>query len=147
MLQIKRERKIRPYKKRKRIKEKKIELYKKSLWILGAAVIALTGCTNNEVVDIPQSRAINFSNAFVNNTTRADVTNADFKQFWVYGDYQNESSWVDVFNNVKVSCASVGSGAVWTPDETAYWQVDKTYNFGFYTVRPVRQFRSPKTNK
>ena len=29
MLQIKRERKIRPYKKRKRIKEKKIELYKK----------------------------------------------------------------------------------------------------------------------
>ena len=73
---------------------------KKSLWILGAAVIALTGCTNNEVVDIPQFRAINFSNAFVNNTTRADVTNADFKQFWVYGDYQNESSWVDVFNNV-----------------------------------------------
>ena len=46
---------------------------KKSLWILGVAVIALTGCTNNEVVDIPQSRAINFSNAFVNNTTRADV--------------------------------------------------------------------------
>ncbi len=29
MLQIKRERKIRPYKKRKRIKEKKIELHKK----------------------------------------------------------------------------------------------------------------------
>lgn len=99
---------------------------KKSLWILGAAVIALTGCTNNEVVDIPQSRAINFSNAFVNKTTRADVTNADFKQFWVYGDYQNGSLWVDVFNNVKVSGASVGSGAVWTPDETAYWQVDKT---------------------
>ena len=105
---------------------------KKSLWILGAAVIALTGCTNNEVVDIPQSRAINFSNAFVNKTTRADVTNADFKQFWVYGDYQNGSLWVDVFNNVKVSGASVGSGAVWTPDETAYWQVDKTYNFGAY---------------
>ena len=55
---------------------------KKSLWILGVAVIALTGCTNNEVVDIPQSRAINFSNAFVNNTTRADVTNADFTQFF-----------------------------------------------------------------
>ena len=40
---------------------------KKSLWIFGVAVIALTGCTNNEVVDIPQSRAINFSNTFVNN--------------------------------------------------------------------------------
>ena len=26
---------------------------KKSLWIFGVAVIALTGCTNNEVVDIP----------------------------------------------------------------------------------------------
>ena len=105
---------------------------KKSLWIFGVAVIALTGCTNNEVVDIPQSRAINFSNAFVNNTTRADVTNADFKQFWVYGDYQNDALWVDVFNNVKVSGASVGSSATWTPEETAYWQVNKTYNFGAY---------------
>lgn len=105
---------------------------KKSLWIFGVAVIALTGCTNNEVVDIPQSRAINFSNTFVNNATRADVTNANFTQFWVYGGYQNGASWVDVFNNVKVSGASVGSGAVWTPEETAYWQVNKTYNFGAY---------------
>ena len=95
---------------------------KKSLWIFGVAVIALTGCTNNEVVDIPQSRAINFSNTFVNNATRADVTNANFTQFWVYGGYQNGASWVDVFNNVKVSGASVGSSAVWTPEETAYWQ-------------------------
>ena len=105
---------------------------KKSLWIFGVGVIDLTGCTNNEVVDIPQSRAINFSNAFVNNTTRADVTNADFKQFWVYGADKNDALWVDVFNNVKVSGASVGSSATWTPEETAYWQVNKTYNFGAY---------------
>lgn len=56
---------------------------KKSLWMLGVALTALASCAETEVVDVPQTRAIGFTNAFVNNTTRADVTTDTFGKFWV----------------------------------------------------------------
>ena len=40
---------------------------KKSFFVLGVAVAALASCTNEEVVDMPQSRAIQFG-TFVNHS-------------------------------------------------------------------------------
>ena len=47
---------------------------KKSLFVFGMAISALTGCTQSEVLDVADSRAIGFD-AFVGKPTRTDVTN------------------------------------------------------------------------
>ena len=101
---------------------------KKSLWMLGVALTALASCAETEVVDVPQTRAIGFTNAFVNNTTRADVTTDTFGKFWVFGDYDNDGSWANVFSNIEVTKGS----PAWKPEQTAYWQLNKNYNFGAY---------------
>lgn len=105
----------------------------KKLWILGvAAVAALTSCSNEEVVDVPSSRAITFSGAFVNKTSRADVTTDNIRAFRVFGDYDNSGNWVDVFNNVEVTGAATGAGNAWATATTAYWLPGKSYNFAGY---------------
>ena len=45
---------------------------KKSLLMLGAAAMMLASCTQNEVVEVAESRAIGFD-AFVNNNTKAVI--------------------------------------------------------------------------
>lgn len=97
---------------------------KKGLFVLGVAVAALASCTQNEVVDIPQNRAIGFS-AFVNNQTKAviPVTSINSSQFYVFGEYATTTdSWTkegSAFNNE-------------TGDATYYWEPNKTYRFGAY---------------
>ena len=49
---------------------------KKSFFVLGVAVAALASCTNEEVVDMPQSRAIQFG-TFVNHSTRSRNNGAE----------------------------------------------------------------------
>lgn len=44
---------------------------KRSLFMLGVAVAALSSCSNNEVLDIAESNAIKFSNTFVGKPTRS----------------------------------------------------------------------------
>ncbi|MBE6275982.1 MAG: hypothetical protein E7096_06530 [Bacteroides sp.] len=58
---------------------------KKKVWLLGVAVAALTSCTENEVLEIPESRVIGFE-SFVDKPTRAtsDVADNYFTHFWVY---------------------------------------------------------------
>ena len=69
-----------------------------------AAVAMLTGCSQDEVVDMPRNtKAINFSNAFVDNATRS-VVDPSFKKenlgsFAVYGFTQNGQ----IFDCTKVS--------------------------------------------
>lgn len=110
---------------------------KKSLVICGVAALALASCTQSEVLDVTESRAISF-NAFVNNNTRAtinEVTKDNIADFWVFGGYEKETStWVDFYTNVQVEGSSAGTGAdnSWTPKELAYWQVGKKHNFGAY---------------
>ena len=43
---------------------------KKNLWMLGVAVAALTSCTQSEVVEVANSKAIDFD-VFTNKNTRA----------------------------------------------------------------------------
>lgn len=95
---------------------------KKGLFVLGVAVAALASCTQNEVVDIPQNRAIGF-NAFVNNQTKAvaEVETATIgTDYYVFGNYGTSGSWSGQSFNNEISTAEY------------YWQAGQTYRFGAY---------------
>lgn len=106
---------------------------KKSFFVLGVAVAALASCTNEEVVDMPQSRAIQFG-TFVNHSTRSsvsEITEQNLQKFFVFGNY--DDSWTPVYTNVQVDGGTVGTeGTVWNPTQTAYWIEGKKYRFGAY---------------
>lgn len=107
---------------------------KKSFFVLGVAVAALASCTNEEVVDMPQSRAIQFG-TFVNHSTRSSVTETteqNLQKFFVFGNY--DDSWTSVYTNVQVDGGTVGAeGTVWQPTQNAYWINGKKYRFGAYS--------------
>ncbi|MFK2809543.1 fimbrillin family protein [Bacteroides fragilis] len=111
---------------------------KKSFFVLGVAVAALASCTNEEVVDMPQSRAIQFG-TFVNHSTRSssssvtETTDLTLNKFFVFGSYDENSKWIPVYTNVQVNGGQVGDKSIWTPTQTAYWQVSKDYLFGAYS--------------
>ena len=104
--------------------------------MLGVAVAALASCTNEEVVDMPQSRAIQFG-TFVNHSTRSsnvtETTDQTLDKFFVFGNY-DEDTWTPVYTDVEVTGGTVGEqGQVWTPTQTAYWIDGKKYRFGAYS--------------
>lgn len=107
---------------------------KKSFFVLGVAVAALASCTNEEVVDMPQSRAIQFG-TFVNHSTRSSVTETtkdNLSKFFVFGNY-GEGTWTPVYTNVEVDGGKVGDQSVWQPIQTAYWKANEKYRFGAYS--------------
>ena len=102
---------------------------KKCMFLLGVAVAALASCTNEEVVSVPESAAINFT-SFVNNTTKAvtevdgdDLSTGNYYVFGNFGTNQSSSTPADwagqVFNN-ELSTV------------TYYWSVGNYYRFGAY---------------
>ena len=69
---------------------------KNSLFLLGAAaVVALSSCTKNEVLDVTESRAISFNGTGIDNITRNDITSTGFNQFNVYGGYGEDNTIFD----------------------------------------------------
>ena len=69
---------------------------KKHLFYLAAAVVAMSSCTESEVIEISQSKAIGFD-SYVGNTTRAeqegqtlDVLKEEGNGFYVFGTYKEE---------------------------------------------------------
>lgn len=98
---------------------------KKSFLMFGVAAMALASCTQNEVVEYADSRAIQFD-TFVNNNTRAGITEIgsteELTEYYVYGYHSND---VPVFENVKVTSSGV--------EKSAYWQQGKIYNFAAYS--------------
>lgn len=97
---------------------------KKSLLMLGAAVVALSSCTQSEVLDVPESRAINF-NAFVNNNTRTVTAITKLTtDFYVIGYHTKTSGgdWVSPSPAFQNELAST----------LYFWQPEDTYRFGAY---------------
>ncbi len=94
---------------------------KRSLFWLGAAAMALASCTNSEVMEVAENRAIGFS-SFVGKPTKAvtPVTSLS-DNYYVFGNYDDGASTWDgqAFNN-EINTA------------TYYWQTGKTYRFGAY---------------
>lgn len=107
---------------------------KKGLMMLGVAAIALASCTQNEVVDVVESRAIGFD-SFVGKTTKAinDIATADLTNFYVFGscstDGNNLPEVPNVFNNTGVS----GGEGNWATEKTEYWSDTQNYKFVAYS--------------
>lgn len=96
---------------------------KKSLFMLGVAVAALSSCSQNEVLEVAESRTIGFAGTGIDNITRGDILNTNFEQFYVYGGYGNNA----IFNGISVT----KSGSDWGYTPTQYW-ADGTWNFAGY---------------
>ena len=107
---------------------------KKSIFLLGVAVAAMTSCSNDKLLDQaePIQRAIGFE-AFTNNATKAvtETTDALLSKFYVFGYNPTET----VFNNVEVTKDGDGSasGSTWSYEDefTKYW-TKQQYNFAAY---------------
>ena len=100
---------------------------KKSLFVLGVAVAALASCTNEEVVDIADSNAIKFSDAFVGKAVRSSVvpiTTAGIDKFYVMGTKANTS----FFDNVEV----YKQNGMWGYDALKQWET-ASYAFSAYS--------------
>lgn len=101
---------------------------KKSIFLLAAAAAAFASCTQNEVMEVAENRAIGF-NGFAGNITKAaDITSANFRNFIVYGGYATNT---DLFNGVEVSSSD---GITWSYSDPRYW-VAGTYNFAGYAPK------------
>lgn len=101
---------------------------KKSFLMFGVAAMALASCTQNEVVEYAENRAIQFD-TFVNNNTRAvtELKTERLTQFNVFA-YHGINT-VD-YNNVLVTGTSTSG---WTPAANAYWQAGNAYEFAAYS--------------
>lgn len=101
---------------------------KKSFLMLGVAAMALASCTQNEVVEYAENRAIQFD-TFVNNNTRAvtELKTEGLTQFNVFAYHGTNT--VD-YNNVLVTGKSTSG---WTPAANAYWQAGNAYEFAAYS--------------
>lgn len=104
----------------------------KKIFLIGLAATAmLASCSNDETVEMAQSKAIGFSDTFVNNGTRSIVdpsfTTTSLEDFAVYGFTQNGQ----IFNGTKVSAPS------WTYSPLQYWVAGNTYTFG--AIAPAAQ--------
>lgn len=105
---------------------------KNSLFLLGAAaVVALSSCTKNEVLEVAENRAIGFGNAFVGSPVRAinDVADLQGVGFNVFGSFSTDQTYKGVFDNVAVTY----SDSKWQSDKTEYWQNGKSYVFQAYS--------------
>ena len=97
---------------------------KKSMFMLGVAVAALASCTQNEVMEVAEGRAIQF-NTFVNNNTKTvtEVPSGTLasSEFYVFGNYgTDQSTWPgQAYNNE-------------TGDTKYYWKASNYYRFGAY---------------
>ncbi len=96
---------------------------KKSLFVLGVAVAALASCTQSEVLEVAENRAIQF-NTFVNNNTKAvtEINAADgLTSFYVFGYHGDNTN--SLTNEVYVNESN---------SQVAYWVPSQTYRFAAY---------------
>ena len=110
---------------------------KNSLFLLGAAaVVALSSCTKNEVLEVAENRAIGFDNAFIDNPVRAAIDNVDgLTSFYVFGGFN--SQYTNVYNNTAVTRGGNTGEYTWTPKYPAYWQINQTYTFDAYAANAM----------
>lgn len=98
---------------------------KKSMILLCLAAAAMTSCTNEETLEMAESRAIGFWGSGIGNVTKAgDITSTNFAQFYVYGGYDATA----IFNGQEVNY----NDSKWSYSPLQYWVAGKNYNFGAY---------------
>lgn len=104
---------------------------KQNLFVMGLALAALSSCSQNEVLDMPESRTIQFD-TYVGNPSRAAsiIENDNFKSFYVFGGYYDQSQWNEKFDNANVYR---GDGTAWGYDNLVAWETGKTWDFAAYS--------------
>ena len=102
---------------------------KKRILTVAVAALALSACSKNETVEVAKTAEIGFAGSGINNITRADVTVANFAQFYVYGSYTTEGT--PIFDGVEVN----KGGSEWTYSPLQYWTEGETYNFSAYAPK------------
>lgn len=115
---------------------------KKTLWMLGVAVAALTSCTESDVLDVPESRVIGFD-PFVDTQTRAitDMGRKTMNMFWAFGykkpsgegSYNTAQEANIVFKNDLVSGVIGETTTIWTCSRAEYWSTNSDYRFAAYS--------------
>lgn len=107
---------------------------KKSLFMMGVAIAALSSCTQNEVLDIAESNTIQFGKSYIGKPTRANIINAEseLENFYVYAKTSTDS-WAsnteDLFTNVNVYRGPEG----WGYDNIQKYENTKQYSFAAYS--------------
>lgn len=130
---------------------------KNSLWMLGLAAAAMTSCTQSEVLEVAENRAIGFEDVFVGKATRAadptenslGVLQQSGNGFYVYGGYEGVK---DVFANTHVTY-NEDNTPQWGYSPIRYWVATQKYKFVAYApdmdVTPTFAYGttgSPATN-
>lgn len=103
---------------------------KKSLFMLGLAVAAMTSCSNDELMEVNTNNVITFE-SHVNKGTRAVTPTADLTKFYVFG-YHNGATGNVVFNNVNVDGTMGGSWSYDDADNDLVAWTANTYKFAAY---------------
>ncbi len=110
---------------------------KRSLFMLGVAVAALSSCSNNEVLDIAESNAIKFSNTFVGKPTRSvtapELTTDNLKEMYVFASKGGDP----VFDANPKLVYRIGETNEWGYDNLVAWEVSKNYNFVAYAGKDL----------
>lgn len=105
---------------------------KRSLFMLGVAVAALSSCSNNEVLDIAESNAIKFSNTFVGKPTRSvtapELTKDNLKEMYVFASNDDGK----VFDDNPKLVYRIGETNEWGYDNLVAWKPNKDYEFVAY---------------
>ena len=135
---------------------------KQSVMMSAALVcaLALTGCSNDEVLERNQSRAIGFA-AMTNNSTRStdpqgndltdfnEITTANLSFFRVYGYFRDHGT-SNVPTQILSSEAVNKVNNVWTYENTRYWAPSNDYYFMAFTTNTQGErpwhYTFPETN-
>ena len=96
------------------------------------AVLLLSSCTKENVIERSDDHAIVFENTFVDKTTRSDITTDNISQFSVYGYINNAGG--TIWENERVyksqnTTSDETTTATWQYDNLAYWQEGNSYYF------------------
>ena len=91
-----------------------------------AGAMVLAGCTKVEVKDVPENRAIQFSN-YVSNPVKSIDGKENLEKFIVYGNTDDNDV---IFNGVEVTWDNASSTASYSP--IRYW-TNNTYRFAAYS--------------
>ncbi len=109
---------------------------KKSLFMLGLAVAAMTSCSNDELMEVNTNNVITFE-SHVDKGTRA-VTNTDaLTKFYVFGSYGTTR----VFDNVAVT----KDGSNWDYTNHVAWTAN-SYKFAAYATTNASAQITPAYN-
>ena len=107
----------------------------KKLLLSVLAISALVACSKSDVIEMPQSQAIKFGSAFVDNSTKVidnSSTTDNLTSFKVWGKLTPDGTTnTNIFNGVDVTKSGSGIGTTWFYNEGSvqYWIPTVQYQF------------------